>query len=44
MTEKALKPYVFKLQGLITRGHLSEDDRRYLAGWNIGLVYSSHIY
>ena len=31
MTEKALNPYVFKLQRLITRRHLSEDDRRYLA-------------
>ena len=32
MTEKALKPYVFKLYGLITRRHLSDDERRYLAG------------
>ena len=32
MIEKALKLYVFKLLGLITRHHLSEDERRYLAG------------
>ena len=32
MTEKALNPYVFKLEGLITRRHLSEDERSYLAG------------